>query len=86
MSIASVAWWRTAVGGTTTFAYDARDRLVEAHVPGGAPESCPADADCDGILDTLDNCPSHANPGQQDSDSAQFNPYDAVIPTREGRG
>jgi subtilisin-like proprotein convertase family protein len=30
---------------------------------------CPGDADCDGVPDSTDNCPSVYNPGQENSDS-----------------
>jgi hypothetical protein len=31
--------------------------------------ACASDADCDGVADGIDNCPSEPNPGQQDADS-----------------
>jgi putative hemolysin/C1A family cysteine protease len=33
------------------------------------PTACPSDDDCDGILDTADNCPSDYNPDQTNTDS-----------------
>ncbi|SYZ80158.1 Hypothetical protein TART1_3034, partial [Trichococcus shcherbakoviae] len=35
----------------------------------GIGDACDTDADGDGLLDTSDNCPLIANPGQQDGDS-----------------
>ena len=35
----------------------------------GPPFPPPPDTDADGVLDTLDNCPTAANPGQDDADS-----------------
>jgi hypothetical protein len=32
------------------------------------PTSCAPDGDNDGVPDAVDNCPSHSNPGQEDSD------------------
>lgn len=45
--------------------------------------TCAGDGDCDGVLDTTDNCPSVSNPGQQNSNSEIIDlppsiPYDDV--------
>jgi len=45
---------------------------VDATAPGPTPTpsatACPGDADCDGVLDSVDNCPSVSNPDQTNSD------------------
>ena len=48
-----------------TRAIDATD----APVGGGIDASCPADVDCDGVLDGIDNCPTRANSDQHDEDN-----------------
>lgn len=39
------------------------------NTPTSTPTGCAQDIDCDGVLDAQDNCPSVANPGQQNSNS-----------------
>jgi len=41
------------------------------HTPASAPTPCGGDADCDGVLDAEDNCPSVSNPDQINSDGGR---------------
>ncbi len=47
---------------------DADVCTVDSCAPDGTCQNDPADADVDGICDAFDNCPSDANPGQEDAD------------------
>jgi putative hemolysin len=43
------------------------------------PTVCPGDSDCDGVLDTVDNCPTVYNPDQKNSDGGR-RPAGSKIP------
>ena len=43
--------------------------MVFALVSSAGPPPCPADADSDGVCDTIDNCLGVANPSQHDPDT-----------------
>ena len=61
-------------GRDVQYVYDPVGNRLEMHegrLEDAAP--CVDDLDCDGVLDVVDNCPSYANPGQEDSDSDVLN-------------
>jgi len=57
---------------------------INVSCTGGTNPPPPADSDGDGIVDTADNCPLVANPGQQDSDGDGIG--DVCDPTPGGGG
>jgi hypothetical protein len=61
--------WTTGAPGTWEMAYDGS--LVDANWAAAdldvVDASEPADADGDGVIDATDNCPTTANPGQEDA-------------------
>jgi len=56
---------------------------TETHTPTPTftptPTLCPGDADCDGVLDAVDNCPAVYNPDQKNSDGGR-KPNGSQIP------
>jgi len=50
-----------------------------APTPTPTATACPGDADCDGVLDAVDNCPSVYNPDQKNSDGGR-RPAGSQIP------
>jgi len=54
------------------------DALVTP-APTPTPTVCPGDADCDGVLDSVDNCPTVYNPDQKNSDGGR-RPNGSQIP------
>lgn len=58
-------------GREVHYRYDAVGNRIEMTegTTGGPAATCASDQDCDGTLDATDNCPSIANPSQQDSDA-----------------
>ncbi len=50
------------------------------------PTPCSGDVDCDGVPDAKDNCPQHANPGQEDSEGAWIKTPQGWIPGATGKG
>jgi glucose/arabinose dehydrogenase len=53
---------------TATPTPTATNTPTPTNTPGGpTPTPCNGDADCDGVLDSVDNCPTTANPSQENS-------------------